>query len=180
MDGGGAPSEGPGEAEFRAQFEAHADHVYAFLRRLCADRALADDLFQETWCSCARAWPRLDRARPLRPWLLATARNHWRMHRRWAWVDLSRWFVAEPGEENADEAAGPEGQAIASEAVRGLERAIRRLGDRDREALLLAMDESLTSVERARVLATSEAAYRQRLHRARRALERLLAEEEDR
>jgi RNA polymerase sigma-70 factor (ECF subfamily) len=168
----------PQEAAFRAQFEAHADRVYAFLRRLCADRHLADELFQETWCSAARAFDRLDSSRPLLPWLLATARNHWRMHRRWAWVDVSRWLVAEPDVASPDPASGPESQAIDAQAARRLERALASLGVREREVLLVALDEALTPAERAEVLGVSEAAYRQRLHRARKALGTLLAEED--
>jgi RNA polymerase sigma-70 factor (ECF subfamily) len=158
------------EAAFRAQFDAHADRVFAFLRRLCVDRQLAEDLFQETWCSAAREFGRLDGSRPLLPWLLTTARNHWRMHRRWAWVDVSRWMVAEVGPTVADGSPGPEAEAAQAQEARRLERAVASLGDRDREVLLLSLDDVLTPAERAAVLGVSEEAFRQRLHRARRAL----------
>jgi RNA polymerase sigma-70 factor (ECF subfamily) len=166
------------ETAFRAQFDAHADRVFAFLRRLCVDRQLAEDLFQETWCSAAREFGKLDASRSLLPWLLSTARNHWRMHRRWVWVDVSRWLVTEVAPAVADHSPGPEAEAAQAQEARRLERAVVSLGDREREVLLLSFDEALTPSERAAVLGVSEDAYRQRSHRARRALEAKLKVEE--
>ena len=170
MTGRARPLPPEQEAAFRAQFDAHADRVFAFLWRLCADRQLAEDLFQETWCSAAREFGRLDASRPLLPWLLTTARNHFRMHRRWAWVDVSRWLVGEVSPAVADLSPGPELNAQQAQAALRLERAVQALGDRDREVLLLSLDEALTPAERAAVLGVSEEAFRQRLHRARKAL----------
>ena len=162
------------EAAFRAHFDAHADRVYAFLLRLCRDHHLAEDLFQETWCAAAQSYASLEAGRPLLPWLFTTARNQWRMHRRWAWVDLSRWLVAEPDLSVADDAPGPAARAQSAEDGRRLEHALLALGERDREVLLLFLDDGLTSADRASVLGISETAWRQRLHRARQALQHRL------
>lgn len=172
--GGGARLSPAHELAFRAAFEEHGPHVFAFVLRLTRDRVLAEDLLQETWIDFVRAFAHLNHARSLRPWLLTAARNRWRMHRRWAWVDPARWMIGVPDPFEPDPAPGPEADLEASRRVRTLERAIARLSVADREAILLAADEGLTPADRAGIVGLSEAAFRQRLHRARQALQRLI------
>jgi RNA polymerase sigma-70 factor (ECF subfamily) len=59
-----------------------------------------------------------------------------------------------------------------------LERCLRALSVRDREALLLVAWEDLTPALAARSLGVSQAAFRVRLHRSRKRLRRLLAARE--
>ncbi len=68
---------GTAERELRALYDAHALALLRYALRLCdGDRALAEDLVQET---LVRAWRNLDRldpsAAPVRPWLFTVA-NH--------------------------------------------------------------------------------------------------------
>ena len=98
------------------------------------------------------------------------------MHRRWAWVDLSRWLISEPDLSHPDGAPSPEVRAAEAQAARRLERALSALADREREVLLLSLDDGLTPAERAAILGVTEATYRQRLHRARQSLERWMVE----
>jgi len=91
------------------------------------------------------------------------------MHRRWAWVDVSRWLVGEVPLSVADLSPGPEVDAASAQATLRLESAVQALPEKDREVLLLSLDDALSPAERAAVLGVSEAAFRQRLHRARKA-----------
>jgi RNA polymerase sigma-70 factor (ECF subfamily) len=66
-----------GDRELRALYDAHALALLAYALRLCdGDRALAEDLVQET---LVRAWRNLDRldpsAAPVRPWLFTVAQH---------------------------------------------------------------------------------------------------------
>jgi len=69
-----AQDEPAGEA-FRALYERHAPSVLAFLVGLTGDRALADDLLQESFFRVHQHLDRFDPTRPFRPWLLQIARN---------------------------------------------------------------------------------------------------------
>ena len=85
---------GTAERELRALYDAHALALLGYALRLCnGDRAMAEDLVQET---LVRAWRHLDRldpsAAPVRPWLFTVAqhlavdahRARPRARRRWA------------------------------------------------------------------------------------------------
>jgi RNA polymerase sigma-70 factor, ECF subfamily len=66
-----------GERELRALYDAHVLALLGYALRLCdGDRALAEDLVQET---LVRAWRHLDRldpsAAPVRPWLFTVAQR---------------------------------------------------------------------------------------------------------
>ncbi|MBM4379320.1 MAG: sigma-70 family RNA polymerase sigma factor [Deltaproteobacteria bacterium] len=100
------------------------------------------------------------------------------MHRRWAWVDVSRWLVGEVPLSVADLSPGPEVDAASAQATLRLESAVQALPEKDREVLLLSLDDALSPAERAAVLGVSEAAFRQRLHRARKALDERMGVED--
>jgi RNA polymerase sigma-70 factor, ECF subfamily len=68
---------GTAERELRALYDAHALALLGYALRLCnGDRAMAEDLVQET---LVRAWRHLDQldpdAAPVRPWLFTVAHH---------------------------------------------------------------------------------------------------------
>lgn len=153
---------------FEKLYARYFGDVLAYaLRR--APRPVAQDVVAETFLV---AWRRLDDvpASPL-PWLLGTARrtlaNQRRASRRQR--ALVGRLAGEPRLESADELDGPPILA-----------ALACLSKRDRETLMLAAWEELDSREASEVLGCSPTAYRLRLHRARRKLERTLGELEAR
>ena len=154
------PPEGP-EERFRRVF-AHLQPVadYAARRGSPDPEAIAAE-------TMAIAWRRLDRV-PVddpRPWLFVTARNLLMAERR----QSSR-------RSRADRAlARPEAVAAVESADPAVTRALRRLSERDREALLLVAWEDLSPARAAEALGISPVAFRVRLLRARRRFARSLA-----
>jgi RNA polymerase sigma-70 factor (ECF subfamily) len=153
-------------------FEALYDRCAASVLSYCARRTtleLAEDALAETF---SVAWRRRDAipSEPL-PWLYGVARkviaNQRRSARRQAGV--ARRLVEEAPAPSAHET--PE----TPESSRRVLAALSRLGETDRELLLLVAWEGLKPAEAARVLGIAPARCRLRLHRARRRLERLVA-----
>src|SRR5579872_1531885 len=60
---------------FKRIYEGYFDEVYRFLERLLADPHGAEDGTQETFVRLHRALKSIDGTRPLRPYVLAVARN---------------------------------------------------------------------------------------------------------
>lgn len=166
--GAGGESEG---AAFERTFEDNYAAVLAFARRRVDGREAADDIVAETF---AVAWRRRD-ALPerARPWLFGVARkliaNQHRANRR------DRSLLDRLGGGSAATGQDPAVLVGEREAVG---RAFAHLSDREREILTLVAWEQLEARDAARALGCSAAAFRVRLHRARRAFERYLAEAE--
>jgi RNA polymerase sigma factor (sigma-70 family) len=144
----------PQERRFTQLFDAHFRTVSAYaLRR--STPAEADDAVAETFLV---AWRRLDEVpENAKPWLLAVARRVLANQRR---------------------AAGRRGalaERVAGEGIDNHEprerplvlRALSRLSEPDREALLLVAWDGLSTAEGAIALGCSQSAFKVRLHRAR-------------
>lgn len=147
------------EARFASVF-SHLGLITAYARRRGAHDP--DELAAETM---AIAWRRLADvpSDDPRPWLIATIRNlllaDWRRHR------------TPIGDVDGVELAAPEELPPPTvELDAELESALGSLSSQDREALLLVAWEDLTPSAAAASLGISPAAFRVRLHRARRRL----------
>jgi RNA polymerase sigma factor (sigma-70 family) len=143
-------------------FASYAADVVAYCGWRAASPSDAQDAVAEVFLT---AWRRLDRVPDgdgARVWLYATARrviaNQRRSSRRRAALQERLTLIA-PSAHGADSSAGEE------ELVH---EALRRLGPRDREVLLLAEWEDLSPAQIARVLGCLTVTARGRLHRARR------------
>jgi RNA polymerase sigma-70 factor, ECF subfamily len=149
------------EARFREVFD-HLPEVVAYARRRGSrdPEAVGAEALTIAWRKLAEV-PTDD----ARPWLFATARNlllaEWRKTSATGSRDQFPVTTLE---------AEPEVQILDSE----LDRCLRALPERDREALLLVAWEDLTPALAARSLGISQAAFRVRLHRSRMRLRRLL------
>jgi RNA polymerase sigma-70 factor, ECF subfamily len=155
----------PRETQHRSAIEARFAEVFAHLGLLSAyaRRRGARDPDAIAAEAMAIAWRRLadvPRDDP-RPWLIATARNL-------VLADRRRHAAALQDLEGIEPAAAPEPPTL--ELDPELELALRTLSETDREALLLVAWEDLTPSAAAASLGISPAAFRVRLHRARRRL----------
>jgi RNA polymerase sigma-70 factor (ECF subfamily) len=151
-------------AAFDAVYEEHRARIFAWLLRMTRNRAVAEELLQETFARLVRHAARLRPDTNLRAWLFTVARNLARSHRRWAWLDAARLLVWRDPTSNAPSAHD---LAEASEIQRRVERALGDLPPSSREVLLLVVYEHLEPSEAAEVLGIRPDALRQRLARAR-------------
>ena len=155
-------------AAFTEAYEAHRRPLYSFLRRLCGEAGLADDMFQETWVQLVRYAPRLREDSNLGAWLCVVGRNQFRKHRRFVLVDRERvrslrWVLSEN----------------VAPVESGLEGALASLPVADREILLLQAESELGQEQLAEMMGLTYAVFRQRLTRARQRLSKLLPKEVD-
>ena len=155
-------------------FARHHTEIYAYLVRMVRDQELAADLAQDAFIRAYRALASLDDHAKARAWLYQIAN-------RVALDELRRRriirFIPWTGESRG---AAPSAERIAMDLrLSGeLERALARIPERQRAALLLAEVHDLTGLELAAALGTSHVAARALLTRARESLRRALAEEQ--
>lgn len=157
------------DSRFEAVFVAHYPDVLAFALRRVDGRASADDVVADTF---AVAWRRRDKLpEPALPWLYGVARrviaNQRRSSRRQARLGARLKSEVDTGSDGRD----------AADIINGRESvltAFGRLPESSREVLRLVAWEELDAKSAAAALGCSAAAFRVRLHRARRHLAREL------
>lgn len=110
----------------------HERELMRFLLRTTRDREDALDLFQETWLRAYRAWPKVESAAGLRPWLYRIATNLCLNRTR---DRLRRSRVIADEEVDPAHVAGGSGGSHAG--VMHLKALIKRLPHNQREALVM-------------------------------------------
>jgi RNA polymerase sigma-70 factor (ECF subfamily) len=154
-------------------FARHHAEIHAYLSRMLRDPELAADLAQDAFIRAYRAYGDLDDVTKARAWLYQIAH-------RVALDEIRRRkiirFVPWSGESRG---AAPSAERLVLETrLSGdLERALARIPERQRAALLLAEVHDLTGLELAAAMGTSHVAARALLTRARESLRRALADE---
>ena len=161
-------------AAFDAVYEEFRARLYSFLARLSRSRDIAEDLAEETWLRLVTSGSRLRPDTRLGPWLFTVARNLYYSYCRSRALDA----VASDGLIGLWPAGTPRPSPFEETAARELERRIEHglaaLAAPYREALLLVGVEGLTPLEAAGVCGLTPEAFRQRLSRARAALDKEL------
>jgi len=152
--------------DFDGLYRRYAPDVFRFALCLSGDRGEAEDITSETF---VRAWTASDRIRAatVKGYLFTIARNLFLQSLR----KRSR-FVAIP-ETLPDPGAGPQAKAERDSELAAVLRALQRLPEIDRAALLMRAADEMTYDEIARALGISLASVKVRIHRARLALGRI-------
>ena len=168
------PSEGSGDRTFIEQlFALHHGEIYAYIYRMVRDADVAADFAQDTFIKAYKAQGSLEDQAKARAWLYQIAHRIVldEMRRR----RIVR-FLPWTGETHG---AAPSAEHLAMEMrLSGpLARALARIPERQRAALLLAEVNDLTGLELADALAISHVAARALLTRARESLRVALADE---
>lgn len=152
------------------------DLVYNLARRMVFSAADAQDLVQETYLAAFRAWQDERRPEKVEPWMATICLNlgrslFRRRARRPQEVPLEDRVAVLPDQ------ADPEREAIAALDREALHRAMWQLPEEQCTALTLVDLGGLSTAEAAAVMATPRGTVLSRLHRGRRALALLLADE---
>ena len=140
-----------------------------YVLSLCRDRALAEEIVHDAFVKAYLSLP--DDAPSFPFWLMKVCRNLWYDHAR-----RRKFLSAEPVPERMDETT-PETLLLQKEEAAALWRAIHQLDAADRELLTLHYFSARPVTELAALLGLTPAAARQRLHRARGKLRRILEED---
>ena len=169
-----AASEGACDRTFIEElFALHHAEIYAYIFRMVRDADVAADFAQDTFIKAYKAQDSLEDRAKARAWLYQIAHRVVldEMRRR----RIVR-FIPWTGESHG---AAPSAEHLAMEMrLSGpLARALARIPERQRAALLLAEVNDLTGLELAQTLGISHVAARALLTRARESLRQALADE---
>ncbi len=157
-------------AAFEVLFRRWAPRLSSLLSRTAGPSDQVDDLLQKTFLHVHRARADYQPTRPFRPWICTIALNvrrensRSRSRRREAAVDPE--FVPEPG-------VPPE---VRSPDARAVQQALLKLGDAQREVVVLHWYEGFSFPEIAELLGATTTAVKVRAHRAYEVLRGLLAD----
>ena len=151
------------------------DLVYNIARRMVPRREDAEDLVQETYLAAFRAWQEHRRPRRVEPWLaticLNLARSGYRHRARRpqeaSWEEMAV-FPAE---------SDPESAALAALERRRVHRALWQISEEQRTAIALVDLGGFSTKDAAGILQVPRGTILSRLHRGRKALAVLLADE---
>lgn len=163
-----------GAASRRQELETWRPALYRVAWSWCHDRALAEDLVQETLLKALSRRDQLRDEERLRSWLFAILNNGFRDH-------LRRQRTHEDIDELADEMPGgaptPEDDRATSEIVARVRAAVARLPLGQRQVVTLVDLEELSYAEVAQALTIPIGTVMSRLCRARSALRETLTDE---
>ena len=154
-------------------FARHHDEIYGYLVRMLHDPELAADLTQDAFIKAFRAQHTLQDRALARPWLYQIARRVALDElRRRRIIRFVPWAGESPG-------AAPSAEQVFMETCGSgeLRRALARVPERQRTALILAEQHDLSGVELAAALGVSHVAARALLCRARKHLREALSAE---
>ena len=156
-----------------ALYQAHGVGLIRLAVVMLGDRPAAEDVVQEAFCGLYRRWDHLDdpgnALRYLRSSVLNGCRSVLRNRGR-----LRLRLGQDPGRPDSVESA--ESTALVGEEHRAVLAALRRLPDRQREALVLRFYLELSEAEIAQAMGISQGTVKSTVSRALAALGRLLGE----
>jgi RNA polymerase sigma-70 factor (ECF subfamily) len=156
-------ADGDGDA-FAVVYDVVAPRLAAYIHRNVHDRALGDDILQQTFLHMHRARSTFARGVEALPWAFAIARR--------LIIDSARLRRGTPAHEPLDLARtaavpdGGEARVYAHETARRIARELARLPPAQRQAFQLLKQEGLSLREAAGVLGTTVTAVKLRAHRA--------------
>jgi len=166
------------EAAFTALYRRRQGAIFRFALQMGGERAMAEDVTQETFLTLIREARRYDQARgSVAAYLYGIARNH--VLRR---LDSEKtWAPLEPGGNDQGAAAGSAagddllGNLLGREQIERVRAAVLALPPRYREVVVLCDLHEIDYADAARALGCPIGTVRSRLHRAHRMLGEKLA-----
>jgi RNA polymerase sigma-70 factor (ECF subfamily) len=157
------------EGQFKAELTALIPHLRAFARSLCGGNvALADDIAQD---AMLKAWKARDRFKPgsnMKAWAFTILRNQFYSIKRRSWRATS--LEPEVAEQTIISVENPDDSVRLNE----LRRALGRLSEDQREALILVGASGMSYEEAAEICKCATGTIKSRVSRARKQLEAIM------
>jgi len=154
-------------------YRRYGGRLFGYLQRYAGDRMVAEEILQDTLLAVWRSAPRYAGRSGVRTWLFGIARRQ--AHNRLR-VQEPRALPLDGLAEWADPAPGPADWAIANAQGAAVADAFAALAPQHREVLALAFAARVPHGEIAEVLGVPVGTVKSRLHHARVALARSLAD----
>ena len=171
----GKAQTGDGEA-FGQLYDQYVDMVYRFIYFRVNDRSLAEDFTSETFLRALRRIGTISyQGRDIGAWFITIARNIILDHLKSARARLE--VTTGDTIEGNDRAPSPETAVIEALTSETLMAAVSRLGDEQRECVMLRFIQGLSVSETAAVMGKNDGAIKALQHRAVRKLSDLLGGE---
>lgn len=155
---------------FEEIFEAYQGMIYNLALRYCADPTRAEDLAQEALLKIATKLHTFRGRSSLKTWIYQVAVNSFRSRLRKRRLDTRSLDEESGPREPVDQTVSPEDRAYGSELNQQLARALARLPEAFREAVVLRDVEGLSYREIAEILGCRPGTVRSRIARGREAL----------
>lgn len=162
------------DAALNDLMERHATPVFRFLCRMLGNEDDANDLAQETFARVFQSRDKFRTSERFSTWLFTIAANLARNQIRWRTRHPNVSLDAETGTAEEPLAnvlpatdAAPNERALAKERVVAVRRAVRKLPEDLREAIVLCEWEEKSVAEAASILDATPKAVESRLYRAR-------------
>lgn len=167
--------DGDGEA-FGQLYDRYVDVVYRFIYFRVNDQALAEDFTSETFLRGLRRIGSISyQGRDIGAWFVTIARNIVLDHIKSARYRLE--VSTSETREDADETPGPESAALSALETERLMGAVRRLGEEQRECVMLRFIQGFSVSETAAVMGKNDGAVKALQHRAVRKLAELIGDD---
>ena len=167
-----------------ALYDRHKDKLLGYLHKMLGNRQAAEDVFHDVWVKVMQALPNY---RPtqgsFRPWLFRVAANaavdRMRKEKRRAGPELDAPAGDGSGGRVVDRVAGsapsPESEGIGAAIARDLDRALKQLPERQRNAVLLRHQQGMSYREISATLRVPEGTAKTLVHRGAQALREKLS-----
>ena len=156
---------------FERLVDRHYDRVYRIAYKWCGRRQDAEDVSQEVFVKLARSVNTFGHRAAFRTWLyrvvINTAKDHWRKQATRKRYEQA--FVQQQAADNPGPGPAP------ADATAALYRALGRLPDKQKAAVLLVLAEGLSHKEAAAVLRCRESTVSWRIFAARKKLQKELS-----
>ncbi len=156
------------EAEFKSELVALIPHLRAFARSLCRNVATAEDIAQEAVMKAWSSRKQYTRGTNLKAWTFMILRNHFYSLKR------RDWRQADWDQEHAERTLVSPSSQEDTLRIDELRRAMNRLPDEQREALILIGGGGMSYEEAAEICECAVGTVKSRVSRARKALETIL------
>ena len=154
--------------------ERYQANVRSFLRKLCNNAELADDLSQDTFVRMLKHADRFDPKYPMRRWLLTIARRLLINYLRRAdqRVHKTEYLGMQSKEQTPDEITAHEDQQSFNKSL--LEKALLKLSESQRNVIVLFHQKEMSIQDVSEVLNMPTGTVKSHLHRARASLRKIL------